>query len=258
MMEKDKLESLLIDYIDGQLNETDRKMVEELLREDMNAKKLYDQLDVVIKAMNESKDLEPSSKVARQFDAFLQEEIKKNSNQTKVISLNWFYRVAAAVALIVVGGGVGYWISQQQKNADAIITMQAELEETRQLVRSKLDNEQSASQRILGVQAAYAVEEIDHEIVDALIKVMNEDPNSNVRLAAIDALGKFSTDQKVRSALISSLSVQTDPVVQIALIQLMVQMKEKNAVKSLEQIIEDEKTLPAVKDEAYSGIFKLT
>jgi hypothetical protein len=35
-------------------------------------------------------------------------------------------------------------------------------------------------------------------------------------------------------------------------------MQEKGAVKSLEQIIEDDKTLPAVKDEAYSGIFKLT
>ncbi len=256
MMEKDKLESVLIDYIDGQLNETDQKRVEELLREDMNAKKLYDQLRVVVQAMNDSKDIEPSSRIAQQFDTFLQGEIKKN-NQTKVIPLTWFYRVAAAVALIVVGGGIGYWISLQQRNADELEAMKRELEMTRQLVMSRLNDEQSASQRILGVQAAYTVEETDHEILNALIKVMNEDPNSNVRLAAIEALGKFNSD-KVRKALVASLSLQTDPVVQIALIQLMVQMKEKGAVKSLEQIIEDDKTLPAVKDEAYSGIFKLT
>jgi anti-sigma factor RsiW len=257
MMDKDKLESLLIDYINGELNDSDRIMVEGMIHENSDAKKLYDQLKEVMNGLDDMRALTPSQDIARRFDQFLKEEIEK-SKETKVVSLTWFYRVAAAVVLIVVGGGVGYWISEQQKNADQLEAMKHELEITRQLVMSRLGDEQSASQRILGVQAAYAVEETDTEIVDALIKVMNEDPNSNVRLAAIDALGKFSADQKVRSALISSLSVQTDPVVQIALIQLMVQMKEKNAVKSLERIIEDDKTLPAVKDEAYSGIFKLT
>ncbi|HEX5169107.1 MAG TPA: HEAT repeat domain-containing protein [Cyclobacteriaceae bacterium] len=257
MMEKDKLESLLIDYIDGQLNEGDRKVVEEMLREDPATRKLYDQMREVMNVMDDVKDIRPSSKVAQQFDAFLQEEIQRNKT-TKVIPLTWFYRVAAAVALIVISGGIGYWISQQQKHEDEMLAMKRELEITRQLVMSRLRDEQSASQRILGVQAAYVVEETDHEIVDALIKVMNGDPNNNVRLAAIEALGKFNTDEKVRKALIASLSVQTDPVVQIALIQLMVQMKEKSAVKSLQEIIKDDKTLPAVKDEAYSGIFKLS
>jgi len=257
MMEKDKLESLLIDYIDGQLNETDRKAVEEMLRENSDAQKLYDQLRVVMNAMSDAKDIQPSSKVTQQFDTFLQEEIQKNKT-AKVIPITWFYRVAAAVALIIISGGVGYWISQQQKHTDELEAMKHELEITRQLVMSRLGDEQSASQRILGVQAAYVVEETDYEIVNALIKVMDQDPNSNVRLAAIEALGKFNTDEKVRKALIGSLSIQTDPVVQISLIQLMVQMKEKSAVKSLQQIINDEKTLPAVKDEAYSGIFKLT
>jgi hypothetical protein len=47
-------------------------------------------------------------------------------------------------------------------------------------------------------------------------------------------------------------------VVQIALIQLMVQMKEKDAVKGLENIIEDSETMKAVKDEAYTGLLKLS
>lgn len=256
MMEMDKLESMLIDYIDGQLSENDRLKVEEILREDKDAKKLYDQLQVVMTAMHDVRELEPSSKMAMQFDALLEEEI--NKNKTKVIPLTWFYRVAAAVALIVISGGIGYWISQQQKHEDELIAVKRELELTKQLVMSQLNNEQSASQRILGVQAAYTVEEADNDIVNVLVKVMNEDPNSNVRLAAIEALGKLSENESVRKALIASLSVQHDPVVQIALIQLMVQMKEKNAVKPLEQIIKDEKTLPSVKDEAYSGIFKLT
>ena len=87
---------------------------------------------------------------------------------------------------------------------------------------------------------------------------MNEDPNSNVRLAAMEALGKFSNEVRVRNALIQSLSTQKDPVVQIALIQLLVKMKEKSVVGQLEQMTKDATTMKAVKDEAYSGILKLS
>lgn len=257
MMEKDKLESLLIDYIDGQLSDTDRSTVEYELLHNAEAQKLYKQLQTVIGAMEHTHDLEPPEKIAISFNDFLEKEIQ--GTKVKVISITpWYYKVAAAIVLILVAGGVGYMISQQQDREEELLALKHELEMTRQLVMSKLGDDQSASQRMLGVQAAYEVEVSDHEIVNALIKVMNEDPNSNVRLSAIEALGKFQTDEKVKKALIASLSIQTDPVVQIALIQLMVQMREKGAVKQLQQIINDDKTLPAVKDEAYASIFKLT
>jgi hypothetical protein len=257
MMEKEKLESMLIDYIDGRLDDADRTKVEYELLHNVEAQKIYKQLKTVFTVIEEVPDLEPSEKVASEFNAFLKNEIQ-NERRTKLITITpWYYKVAAAIALTIVGAGVGYWISQQQSKDDELIAMKRELELTKQLVMSKLNDEQSASQRMLGVQAAYEVETSDMEITRALIKVMNEDPNSNVRLSAIKALAQFP-EEEVKKALIASLSVQTDPVVQIALIQLMVQMKEKGAVKSLQQIIDDEKTLPAVKDEAYASIFKLT
>ncbi len=96
------------------------------------------------------------------------------------------------------------------------------------------------------------------KIVHVLVKTMNEDHNSNVRLAAMEALGKFSNEASVRNALIQSLASQKDPVVQIALIQLLVKMKEKSVVRQLEQMTKDASTMKAVKDEAYSGILKLS
>jgi hypothetical protein len=79
-----------------------------------------------------------------------------------------------------------------------------------------------------------------------------------VRLTALEALSKFKNEPKVRQALIDAVSTQTDPVIQIALIQLMVEMKEKSIVKDLHRIIDDEQTMKAVKDEAHAGIFKLS
>jgi HEAT repeat protein len=87
---------------------------------------------------------------------------------------------------------------------------------------------------------------------------MHEDPNTNVRMAALEALGKFHEEPGVRKELIHSLAIQKDPMVQIALIQLLVTIKEKSVMKDLERITKDKSTMKAVKDEAYSGILKLS
>jgi len=53
-MEKEKLESLLIDYIDGNLNDAERAMVEKELQNEGTAK-LYRQLKEVMDLMANSK-----------------------------------------------------------------------------------------------------------------------------------------------------------------------------------------------------------
>jgi HEAT repeat protein len=125
-------------------------------------------------------------------------------------------------------------------------------------MQSMLQNQSSASQRLQGVTVAMQITTADDDVVKALVRAMNEDQSSNVRLAALDALAHFSQEPEVRKALVSSLSTQTDPLVQIALIQLLVRMKEKGVVKELERMVEDETNLKAVKDEAYNGILKLS
>ena len=129
---------------------------------------------------------------------------------------------------------------------------------TKAMMIALLENQQSASQRLQGVNVALTINNADDEVVKALAKRMNEDPNTNVRLAAMEALSKFHTEPLVRKVLLDALSSQKDPVVQIALIQLMVKMKEKSVVDDLKKIVEDNETMKAVKDEAYSGILELS
>jgi HEAT repeat protein len=109
-----------------------------------------------------------------------------------------------------------------------------------------------------GITVAYQIPKADNEIIATLEKVMNEDPNTNVRMAALEALSKFHQEPAVRKVLLKSLTIQKDPVVQIALIQIMVMMKEKGVIKELERMTEDTGTMKAVKDAAYSGLLKLS
>lgn len=257
-MEKEKWESLIIDYIDNNLGAADRERVERELATNPEAVRLYEELKELMQVMARSARLEPGPGMQTRFDDILRQEIASAGKTKTVFFSPVFYRVAAAVTLLVLGGSIGFWISRHQAQQERLLAIENELKETKQMMMSMLDNELSPSQRILGVNVALKIDKTDDEIIRALVKAMNDDPNTNVRLAALDALSTFSNEPAIRKELVTSLSRQTDPVVQIALIQLMVRMKEKSVVKDLQQIVDDTETMKAVKDEAYSGILKLS
>lgn len=255
-MEKE-LESMLIEYIDGTLGEQDKRWVEEELRTNPAVKVLHMQLVKVVHSMRDVSELQPGEALKRSFDHFLSQEVERfESKQVKMFPT--FYRIAAGIIMLMIVGITAYWVRKDMQNQERLAEMERELEESKQMMRKLLDNEYSASQRMQGVSVAYEINMADEEIVGILVKTLNSDPNTNVRLAALDALSKFTSEEKVRKSLIESLSTQKDPVIQIALIQLMVKMKEKTVIRQLEKMTKDSKTMKAVKDEAYSGIFRLS
>ena len=257
-MDSEKFEMQLIDFIDGKLTEAERHEVEQELMRNEKAYKLYEQFKEVMKAMDHAKKLEPSPQMKERFDQLLAAEVA-TTKKAKVIFLRpAFYRVAAAIALLVIGGGVGFWISRQNSQREEIARIRQEMEATKAMMMSMIENQQSASQRMQGVNVALSIEKADDEVVTALVNTLNNDPNTNVRMAALDALSKFHREPHVRKVLIDALSNQKDPLVQIALIQLMVKMKETGVVDDLKRIVEDDETMEAVKDEAYSGILQLS
>lgn len=259
-MEKGKLESLLIDYIDGVLNETDRAIVEKELSQNEEAIKLYHQLKEVLSVMDRIQNIEPSNSLKSNFEKLLRLEANKNSQTSarQVFFQPWVLRIAAGIILLIVGIVIGNKLSEQHQRDQELASIKKELDENKRLMISMLENQQSASQRVMGANVALEMKQADDDIVNALVKTMNEDPNSNVRLTALEALGKFYQHGQVRGQLIKSLSTQKDPVVQIALIRLLVQMKEKEVVNQLKNITRDEMNIKAVKDEAHLGILKLS
>jgi hypothetical protein len=257
-MEKEKMESLLIDYIDGKLNDADRSFIEQQLIQNPEAKKLHDQLRTVLSALDATGELEPVTRLKDSFNQILQEEIRKNTPTRSLFFQPVIYRAAAVAALVMAGVAIGFWINNNNQREVELLALRKEVEATKQIMLVMLNNQESASQRMVGANVAYKIEKADDEIVRALAKTMNEDQNTNVRLAALEALFKFHEDPQVRKVLISSLSGQTDPMVQITLIQFLVKMKEKEVVPQLQDIVKDARTLKAVKDEAYVGLFKLS
>ncbi len=257
-MNKQEWEGRIIDYIDGKLTEKERAEIEEELTGNASLRTLYEQLKEVIQVMDEVTPMQPSANMRISFENALQHEMNAQQKTKSIFFSPQIYRIAAGIVLVLVGIAIGYWINKNHLRDQEMAMLSRQVEENRNMMLAMIENEQSASQRMMGVSVAYELEKADDEIVQVLVKTMNEDANTNVRLAALEALSKFSHENKVRHALIASLTSQKDPMVQIALIQLMVSMKEKGIVKELEKMTRDANTMKAVKDEAYTGILKLS
>jgi hypothetical protein len=114
--------------------------------------------------------------------------------------------------------------------------------------------DESASQRLQAVSYSDDFSAPDPTVLQALAKTMNEDKNLNVRIAAAYSLSKFSGRQDVRDTLVASLYRQSEPVIQVILMNILVEMKESKAVQPIQKIISNDKTIEEVRDVARKSI----
>jgi hypothetical protein len=192
-------------------------------------------------------------------------EAGKNSPvvRTQNVFIQWSLRVAAGICLLLVGFMAGKWYNGQAISADSNPQVMAsgsnrEISLMKQVLLSSQDEHSSASDRIQAVNQVYELAETDKELVQLLINTMNFDPNINVRIAASEALFQFNADPMVRVALINSLKIQKDPAIQIMLIDMLIQMKEKRAVDTMRKMLQNEDVLEVVKAKAKQGIGTLS
>ena len=166
----------------------------------------------------------------------------------------WTTQVAAGVALAVTGFMGGIWYGQVTTTTQ-VAALREEFRTMHQTLLSTQLQQASASGRIQAIQASYASDDL--AVGEALVSTLATDPNVNVRLAAIEALGRFSDQAAVREALATTLRRQDHPLVQLAIINLLVSWDEKKAVPELQRLVQSEPLDPVVRQQAEYGISQL-
>ena len=141
--------------------------------------------------------------------------------------------------------------------ASALAELRGELRGMREMLTLSLIQQQSATERLRGVSGSAQIDMPGNEILAALLDTLMHDPNVNVRLACVDALRKFSTQDQVRRGTIQALGEASFPLVQIALIDYMVETKDKSAVDALRRLSEDAMVNEAVRGRAIWGLQQL-
>lgn len=156
-------------------------------------------------------------------------------------------QMASAAAALVVGIGLGALIFGLNGTRAEIGELRGELASMSRTVGLALLDHQSASERLRGVAwSSHALS--DPRTVDALLDVATRDPNVNVRLAAVEALAGRAKQPEVRTRLIASLPAQTAPLLQAAVLELLLG-SDPGSLDELRELLDSESLDPGVREE---------
>ena len=257
------IQPLLIDFVDKKLDIEKTGFVRRHLESCKSCSEEVDGLIVLFDEMNKVEDKQPDLGLKQNFTAMLEAEKQKVSKPPtkktgrKIWLQSPLSQVAAGVALLIAGMMLGLVIRTNNGQGREVAELKNEVNNIKDmLILTKLD-QPIASERIIAAGYLEEMTAPDHRVLQALITTMNTDNNTNVRMAALNALAKFRNQQIVGDALVETLSVQTDPIIQISLINILVEMQETRAVDKMKKILEDNSTNESVKKLAEKGILTL-
>ena len=260
-MKCENIQDKLMAFVSEELTHIESEYIQRHIIGCEDCQKEVAELKEVVETMTQMPVFHPSKNLQRNFEQMLQTEEQFTQNTSfelnpKKIRALWNFplvQMAASVVILALGIWIGMQIQPKQSNAE-VTEFQEELQDMKQLVMLSMLEKPSASERIKAVHSVSELKEPAPQITDALIQTLNKDHNVNVRLAAISALSRFSTNSSIRKSVIEALPLQQDPIVQIALINLLVSWEEKDATKVLQNLLQDQRTLEVVKNQAEKGL----
>lgn len=112
----------------------------------------------------------------------------------------------------------------------------------------------SVAKRIEGVLKISEMKSPDNNLKAALCNRFKNDENSNVRLAALNVLQKFSRDSIVQNYLVNGLSNENDPVIQMELVKALGQNANTEITNKLKELAENPFTLNEIRDQVYYAL----
>lgn len=168
---------------------------------------------------------------------------------------NWWPKrpaaqMACALGTLVIGLLAGHTLTVDVQRGGEVARLQEEIGSTRQLVALSLMREQSASERLKGVDWSYRIPRPEPQVVNALLETVNYDDTVDVRLAAVDALRRLSTEEDVRARMAKALDRQDSPLVQIALIDALSDSRSPEAMAAIRRVAALKAINPAVRAHA--------
>lgn len=176
----------------------------------------------------------------------------------------WSLRIAAGIVLLLAGFAAGQFLGGGNEYASTrqVAQLEQEVQQMKQaLMNSGSYRTVSAGERLSAVNLSTRIpadeQRLDNQITDILAYTMNNDQSVNVRIAAAEALFRFRSDPRVKNALVRSLTQQDDPLMQITLIDMLVELKASGAVNEMKKLLVDTDTQEMVRQRLEVGIARL-
>jgi hypothetical protein len=269
----ERVKEQMPEYLSGNLEDAAREKFVEHLEHCPRCRAEVEELGALWRSLELLPAAQPGIAMRGRFNEMLEayrfgqaEAAAQSAAQSKVKQMpkpafGW-WQLAAACGLLALGASAGRYglptrpIADKVSVTPEVAQLRSEVESMRQLVTLSLLQQQSAGARLRGVTYSYQMDRPDPEVENALLFAVNHDANVNVRLSAVDALQKYARNPQVSKALVDAIAPQDSPLVQIALIDLLVDAKEGSVIPTLRKL-EKANVNEAVQQRAQWGLQKL-
>ncbi len=242
------VEELIAKYNEGLADPAEIEALERLIEEGSIELTRLRELKAFDDRITKIDEGAPSLQLDDRFYAMLGEANKRQTG----FSFEWpalsflAPRLALASVLLFLGFSGGYWLQRPSQGSD-VSALTQEVSALKEMMMLSLLEKESASDRLRAVSLTGEMGMMSTTVTDALFKTLNNDPNVNVRLAALEALIPFSSQGTVREGLIRSIAKQDSPLVQLNLAELMAAIQEKKSVSELQKLVDSDRTPTEVK-----------
>lgn len=259
-MKCEHIAELLPDYLQGRLSPEQHHNVEAHLEQCADCSE-----EVVIwRKLSLLPVDQPGPKSRARFEAMLQAYQAGRSNQPAGDShprkqpsawnwnvLHWLRSpigaMAWSAALLTIGVFAGLRLAAPKPPSADLVAMQSELTSMKQLVVLSMLQQQSASARLEGVTWSTHDQQLDPQVLSALLHTLRYDQSVDVRLAALDALSRHGRQPQVHKGVMDSLQQDQSPLVQVALIDLMLEWRDRDAAHRLQELEQTPNLNPTVR-----------
>jgi hypothetical protein len=227
----------------------------------------FSSLTLTLAALDGLPDQPPGAELRRGFYAMLEEEknsaasVRAAAERTRERRrhrwIGWLLAPLAAAALVAAGylaGARSRAIPASAPAALPVAAVTADPETKREIqeLRSKIERMESlnqlvattfqrqqrpANERLATLLTTASSAAPDERIINELITSLALDASANVRLRALEALYPHAAQEAVRSAVLASLTRETNPVVQLGMIDFLAAAREHEARPALERLI---------------------
>ena len=259
------------DYLIGDLSQEEKEQMQNHIAACPSCREELESLNAIWTKLGVLPEVQPSAKMRTQFYTMLEDYKNDLGEEKPKVHLleqlkNRFrpvwtgrpsFQLSFSLFFLFVGLTAGYFITGSRGRPAEISDLRQEVQSMRQTLAVSLLDQSSASERLRGVNLSVNTEKPDSGLIEALLNTLNNDPNVNVRLAAVDALYLFYDNPLVKEGLAQTLSTQDSPLVQVALIDFVVSVRERRAIDSLKNLIETKTLHPEVKQHAELGLQKI-
>ena len=225
----------------------------------------------------------PSPQLRRNFYAMLEEEkhsaastlaaAERRARSRRFALLGWILGPVAACALVALGFVGGR--ATAPHSSTTVPTVAADTETKRELqdLRAKVDRldamnqlvaatfqgqqQQPATDRLRVVLTSAAQENPTERMINELIASLALDSSANVRLRALEALYPHADRDVVRAAVLTSLTREANPLVQVRMIDFLAAARDHEAKSTLEKMLVNEQVDQTVRQAAKNALAQL-